>query len=202
MKIFSDRKCLFSLFLFVLVFLTTGCDEILRKWTRDIHRNPQELTVLVFPPIPVDEQLEDAELMKSLHFAKRVRDGIMRGVEHFNKHSSETTINPVYYTHPDKVIGFYDELLTVKKENQRRVCQSWLDRLNRADYRWNASCVVFGFFMGKSEYASSVRVRFVYYDSKMRQMYFETAVISKDGRQMQGQLQEAMVSLLKKACGE
>lgn len=205
MKDFYDKFWVWFLGLLVL-FFSVGCEaeELLRRWTRDIHHSPKVLTVLVFPPIPSTDLIADAELMRSLDFAKRVRGGIMSGVNRFNEASSNTRVDPVYYTSPDMMIEFYDEFTKVQKDASKRrsVCLSWLDELNRQDCRRNASCVIFGFFIGKSKYAKNAIVCLAYYDSKMDQIYNTNAVISMDGREVQGQLEETMVALLKQACGD
>ncbi len=208
MKRLMKNSTLYSVLL-LGIFFFSGCDAaaLLRSWIRDIHHNPDRLTVLVFPPIPLSDQLTDTELMKSLNFAKRVRSGIMGGVHRFNEGSSRTAIDPVYYTHPDKMIEFYDELWKPGKSKdggklsrQLECCQEWLDDMNRSHSGMNASCLVFGTFLGKSIEATHVRIRLCYYDSKLRRLFHkEGAFPVVGGRELQGILEETMVQLLKEA---
>ena len=197
------KKTLFSFLFLLVVFLLSGCDEdLINKWTRGIHRNPNRITILVFPPIPVSDQLTDADFMKSLCFNKRVREGVASGVEEFNKHSRDVEVLPFYKDGGLEIIDFYDGFWACEENRRLEYCQEWLDGLNREDSHANASCIVFGFFLGDSVYAESARVRLLYYDCKLRDMFHETAVFKLNGRELQGTLETVMKSLLKKACEE
>lgn len=190
--------CIFAAF--TLIFAGCEVDELINKITRDVYRSPARISVLVFMPIPAQDNIVDSELMRSVQFARRVEAGMKEGVNKFNERSRGTELIPIYYTTPDAVIDFYDSFLAVAKtRNLRKLsafCRQWLDEVNRSDTRYNASCIIFGFFIGR-EGASSAKLDIRYYDSAKDDISKKPGVIPLDGRGLQEALQETLLDLLK-----
>lgn len=192
--------CMFAAF--ALIF--TGCevDDLVRKITRDVYRSPARISVLVFMPIPAQDNIVDSELMRSVQFARRVEAGMSAAVDKFNERSSRTELIPIYYTTPDAVIDFYDSFLSVAKtRNLRKLsafCRQWLEEVNRSNtrYNYNASCIIFGFFTGR-EGASSAKLDIRYYDRAKDDISKKLGVVPLDGRGFQEALQETLLDLLK-----
>ena len=200
-------KLCYCSILVTLCFMFTGCEiiETLKKAIRGSYGSPRTISVVVFPPFPFLEKKDDyddkAKIDKACRFAEIAKEGLLRGVNQFNKASGSTEIIPIITTNGDEIVSFYCDNIFKKIENSKEVkiiCRNKIFEIRDETKFTTASCIIFGIFEYK-ETAEAYNIVLCYYDYAKDNWAEQNGVVSKtQGRIQDNDIENLMKALLHK----
>jgi hypothetical protein len=207
---FPMKKYLTITMAIVATLLLTSCDliDLINKIVGDTYGSPEEISILVFPPIPLppdeNHRPSDEEIKRAIKNAITFRDGLMDGANEFNRASKKTTVIPIYYTNEEPIFDFYDSVAEamVSENNSstkvKRICRNRINSICRNSKYKQTKCLIFGFFIHKDT-ATALNMMLCYYDSANDNWVQANGIVEKNpGREQNSNLQALMKTLLEK----